>query len=382
MKNAKETFPEITHACEESTLADPFDVRRVIVKFPVNEIGNEKVVTPNNETSQLNISVQSNISDTDQSSSTIQVIANNINCEGVSPLDESMQLNICPLETSTVQTDAVWNHKKVEAWSEITTLYNLQQTSGIRIDTQLKNLYDTLKRDARKEKSNKVQMYKTGGGSNNNHVSKTTEKVIGLLGDQMDPLFNSADSDANYNDERFEVVNIFSEDNTNLQDSTNMFQNSDILCEPVTPESISFNKTFSSLSQPYLSSTSTPSISIASTSSPSNKSIYNSSIKSNNNFEIESKQISSKRVYDGLTTLNNKRLTKTDNSAKFEEEIYSYKIKKSKIDIEISELERTLMIQNIKYDKEKFESEVRQNKIREEILLTELMHKKKMFGIE
>jgi len=106
-----------------------------------------------------------------------------------------------------------------------------------------------------------------------------------------------------------------------------MFQNSDILCEPVTPESISLNKTFLSLSQPYLYST--PSISIASTSNPSNKSIYNYSMKSNNNFETKSKQISSKRVYDGLNNLNNKRLTKTDNSAKFEEEIiHSYKIKK------------------------------------------------------
>lgn len=101
-----------------------------------------------------------------------------------------------------------------------------------------------------------------------------------------------------------------------------------------------------------------------------------------NNFETESKQISSKRVYDGLTTLNNKRLTKTDNSTKFEEEIYNNKIKKSKIDVEISELERSFLIQKMNYEKEKFESEIRQNKIREEILLTELMHKKKMFGIE
>ncbi|XP_050064466.1 uncharacterized protein LOC126553330 [Aphis gossypii] len=122
-----------------------------------------------------------------------------------------------------IKTDAVWNTKKTEAWSEITSLCNLRQTSGIRIDAQLKNLYDTLKRDARKEKSNdKVQMYKTGGGPNNSLLSKNTEKIIGLLGDQMDPLFNSIDSDANYNDARFEVVDIFSEDISNLQDSTSM----------------------------------------------------------------------------------------------------------------------------------------------------------------
>ncbi|XP_016655898.1 uncharacterized protein LOC107882277 [Acyrthosiphon pisum] len=120
-----------------------------------------------------------------------------------------------------IKTDAIWNNKKAEVWSEITSLYNLQQTSGIRIDTQLKNLYDTLKRDARKEKSNdKVQMYKTGGGSNTNLLSKTTEKIIGLLGDQMDPLINSVDSDTNYNDGGFEVVNLFSEDITDFEDSS------------------------------------------------------------------------------------------------------------------------------------------------------------------
>ncbi|KAF0701946.1 Myb DNA-bind 5 domain-containing protein, partial [Aphis craccivora] len=64
-----------------------------------------------------------------------------------------------------------------------------------------------------------VQMYKTGGESNNSIISKTTDKIIGLLGDRMDPLFNSIDSDANYNDARFEVVDIFSEDISNLQDS-------------------------------------------------------------------------------------------------------------------------------------------------------------------
>jgi len=46
-------------------------------------------------------------------------------------------------------------------------------------------------------------MYKTGGGSNTNLLSKTTEKIIVLLGDQMDPLINSVDSDTNYNDGKY-----------------------------------------------------------------------------------------------------------------------------------------------------------------------------------
>lgn len=112
-------------------------------------------------------------------------------------------------------------------------------------------------------------------------------------------------------------------------DIANLFQNSDILGGPVIPEPIFLNKTFSSLNQ------STPSVSAASTSNSSDKSIiYNFSIKSRKNVESEPKQVSSKRIYDGLATLNNKRLTKTNNSSKFEEEINDIKIKKSKIDPE------------------------------------------------
>lgn len=45
------------------------------------------------------------------------------------------------------------NQKKADVWSEVTILFNLQQTSGVRTTLQLKNLYDTLKRGARREKT-------------------------------------------------------------------------------------------------------------------------------------------------------------------------------------------------------------------------------------
>ncbi|XP_050058125.1 uncharacterized protein LOC126553264 [Aphis gossypii] len=99
-----------------------------------------------------------------------------------------------------VKTDAVWNNKKNEAWSEIVVAYNANQTSGVRNIAQIKHLYDTQKRKARKEKSQyKVQHYKTGGGKNASTLSDVTQKVIGLLGDRMDPLLNNVDCDAGYN---------------------------------------------------------------------------------------------------------------------------------------------------------------------------------------
>ncbi|KAF0686722.1 Myb DNA-bind 5 domain-containing protein, partial [Aphis craccivora] len=48
-------------------------------------------------------------------------------------------------------------------------------------------------------KSLSVQHYKTGGGKNPSTLSDVTQKVIGLLGDRMDPLLNNVDCDADYN---------------------------------------------------------------------------------------------------------------------------------------------------------------------------------------
>jgi len=65
--------------------------------------------------------------------------------------------------------------------------------------------------------------------------------------------------------------------------------------------------------------------------------------------------------------LNNKRLAKTENTTKF--------------DLEVSELEKTLITQKIKFQVERLESESRQNKFKEEILLLELKHKKKCLDL-
>lgn len=43
-----------------------------------------------------------------------------------------------------------------------------------------------------------MELYKTGGGKKNSTISALSEKVIGILGDQIEPLINEFDSDANY----------------------------------------------------------------------------------------------------------------------------------------------------------------------------------------
>jgi len=43
--------------------------------------------------------------------------------------------------------------EKSEAWSDITSLYNVQHKSSVKINVQLKNIFDRLKLVARKKRS-------------------------------------------------------------------------------------------------------------------------------------------------------------------------------------------------------------------------------------
>ncbi|KAJ4432500.1 hypothetical protein ANN_21120, partial [Periplaneta americana] len=98
-------------------------------------------------------------------------------------------------------TDAVTNTLKHECWGKICHKFNAQQDSDIRNSEQLRNLYDCLKRRARKERSTeKVEIYKTGGGSvaSTATVGTVSERVIGLISEQITPLINEFDSDTNY----------------------------------------------------------------------------------------------------------------------------------------------------------------------------------------
>jgi len=43
-----------------------------------------------------------------------------------------------------------------------------------------------------------VELYKTVGGKKNSTVAALNKKVIGILGDQIEPLTNEFDSDADF----------------------------------------------------------------------------------------------------------------------------------------------------------------------------------------
>lgn len=92
-------------------------------------------------------------------------------------------------------TNSISIQKKNEAWKKICDEFNSIQTNGTREIKNLKVLYDNLKMRARKEKNeDKVEQFKTGGGSYSNKISQLSERIVGELSDQFEPLPNPHDS--------------------------------------------------------------------------------------------------------------------------------------------------------------------------------------------
>lgn len=92
---------------------------------------------------------------------------------------------------------------KQKTWAKIQNEFNAATPSTpIREWDRLKQMYEGLKHDARKENSkNKTERYLTGGGPAVNDVSDVTQKVLDIIHDQIQPIPNPTDSSAEYNNE-------------------------------------------------------------------------------------------------------------------------------------------------------------------------------------
>jgi len=82
------------------------------------------------------------------------------------------------------------------------------------------------------------------------------------------------------------------------------------------------------------------------------------------------------KVYESLENISNQRLGLNTTKEKFHEHYNDLKIKKAKIELEIAEIEREMLIEKLKSDKEHYISQYKQDKLREEILEHELNQKK------
>ncbi|XP_050065821.1 myb/SANT-like DNA-binding domain-containing protein 3 [Aphis gossypii] len=265
-----------------------------------------------------------------------------------------------------IKTDGATNKEKDAAWSEIANSYNCQQITGIRTIRQLKSVYDVQKRKARKDKSDyKVELYKTGGGRNLSMLSSTTDKVIGLLGDRLEPLSNQYDCDSDYpnanNPPDEFIIQTLNEEDLSDDLLSNSDENSYLIEKPVTkkrsPEILlaPSNKLVKILDKQ----------SVAHNVSTSHPATVEQNIKKKH-------ESSAKKVYEGLNLLTSKHLDIIENKEKLKDNLNLLALKKSKLQLEITEMEQKIMV--LKYDTEqqKCASELKQIKLKEQILESEL----------
>ncbi|XP_068082981.1 uncharacterized protein [Anabrus simplex] len=126
--------------------------------------------------------------------------------------DKNILLDIVEQFISVIgnkRTDATSVKEKNTAWEEITKLYNANCQSGPRLPKQLHYLYDTLKRKARQHiADDKVEHYKTGGGTFTPKTDNIDERFIAMVKPQLEPLRNCYDSCAEYlGDVVLDVIN-------------------------------------------------------------------------------------------------------------------------------------------------------------------------------
>ncbi|XP_050505177.1 uncharacterized protein LOC126883575 [Diabrotica virgifera virgifera] len=100
-------------------------------------------------------------------------------------------------------TDGTSVKLKNEVWEVITEEFNATAQSGIRNAGQLRLLYDSIKKKARKDKANqKVEIYKTGGGLNKFQESDSIgEKYLSMASTSgTQPILNIYDSTAPFDE--------------------------------------------------------------------------------------------------------------------------------------------------------------------------------------
>nr|CAD7460853.1 unnamed protein product [Timema tahoe] len=97
------------------------------------------------------------------------------------------------------KTDAVTSKQKEAAWKSLADDFNKNTTCVQRSSEQLKIYYENYKRRVKKATADdKVELYKTGGGTFTKQLDDEGAKLMALLKPQFVPLVNLSDSDAGY----------------------------------------------------------------------------------------------------------------------------------------------------------------------------------------
>ncbi|XP_039288468.1 uncharacterized protein LOC120352363 isoform X1 [Nilaparvata lugens] len=108
------------------------------------------------------------------------------------------------------KTDFAAIQKKEETWNEISNKFN-ENALVITKQTkdQLRNFYENYKRKTKKAAlTDKVEFYKTGGGTFNKSLDDEGERFVALMEPQFFPMKNYGDSDDGYHQKEIEIISM------------------------------------------------------------------------------------------------------------------------------------------------------------------------------
>ncbi|KAI4466137.1 hypothetical protein MML48_3g00005953 [Holotrichia oblita] len=109
------------------------------------------------------------------------------------------------------RTDGISNKQKNIAWENIAKEYNALGINVIRTSKQLRTFYDNLKKKLKRRCADeKVELYKTGGGTMKvPPIVPAEEKLLDSLKETFHPMPNAYDSSSSYFEEQqtYEVSN-------------------------------------------------------------------------------------------------------------------------------------------------------------------------------
>lgn len=123
--------------------------------------------------------------------------------DNFSAYERNLFLSLCRPYISSIEckkSDSTSLQKKRETWNRITTDFNSDSQVTIRTSNQLRDLWERIKRSAKKEITDeKRELRKTGGGPMPQPISDETRQMQSMIPQQISPpveLINTIDSDA------------------------------------------------------------------------------------------------------------------------------------------------------------------------------------------
>ncbi|KAE9521250.1 hypothetical protein AGLY_018342 [Aphis glycines] len=341
--------------------------------------------------------------------------------KNVNDAEKHMLLKLIKPQLSVVEnikTDGATNKMKCSVWENITTSYNALKTTGPRTSSQLKALFDVMKRKTKKDKSSKKinsnihqateqterekevmldlisenklsvdslacstnawdtiaetynqlqtsgvkisselkmmnqrDTYKTEGGQSMIHPSTISNKIIDMMGNRFESIESPYDCDGDFPNSYLGPNDI----NSIVEEST------------LQPKSLRFDDVVDNQHTEYENIT-------------SDKQLMQDPLKnstSQEKFPKVSTRVLPKKVYENLNELTNQRLGAYSKKESFINDNNALKRKQSEIKLEILEIEKIVANEKLKPERENYASQVKQTKLKEDILEYELKKKLK-----